>query len=196
MCTNTNCIAAVRYCDIEDFSGSGCVGAVSTGMGMIEESPLFDTAGPHPYALTADSPCSDAGMPSTPNLPALDLAGHDRIIDGTVDMGAYEFEANIAVPGATPAADRILAQNRPNPFNPATVIAFTLDRPRNLTLAVFDAAGRHVATLLDGRVEAGPGSVTWDGCDDHGNAAPSGLYLYRIDLDGGEVDTRAMTLVR
>jgi hypothetical protein len=186
----------VRYCDLEDFSGSGCVGDVSTGLGMIEDPPLFDTGGPHPYALTADSPCRDAGMAGTPNLPALDLAGHDRIINGVVDMGAYEFEEGIAVPDPTPTAARILAQNRPNPFNPLTVITFTLDRPRNLTLAVFDAAGRHVATLLEGRVGAGSGSVTWDGKDDHGNAAPSGLYLYRMEFADGGAETRTMTLVR
>jgi hypothetical protein len=196
MCSGTNCIAAVRYSDIEDFSGAGCVGAVSTGPGMIEDPPLFDSGGPYPQALTAGSPCRDTGMPSTPNLPELDLAGHDRVVNGRVDMGAYEYAAGVAVPGATPPATRILAQNRPNPFNPRTVITFTVDRPQHLTLAVFDAAGRHVATLLEGRVAAGSGAVAWDGTDDHGNAVPSGLYLYRAILAGGEVETRAMTLVR
>lgn len=196
MYTNTNCIAAVRYCDVAEMSGSGCVGAVSTGPGNIEDPPLFDSTGPHPYALTADSPCRDAGMPSTPDLPALDLAGHDRIIDGTVDMGAYEFAANIGAPDATPAALRILAQNQPNPFNPSTVITFALDRPRELILAVFDASGRRVATLLEGHVEAGIGSVAWHGDDDLGRAAPSGLYLYRIVLEDGYSEVRGMTLVR
>jgi len=196
MCTNTNCVAAVRYCDVEDMSGSGCVGAVSTGLGNIEAAPLFDSSGPHPYALTADSPCRDGGMPGTPNLPELDLAGNARIVDGLVDMGAYEYTPGIGVPEVTPAAGRIMAQNRPNPFNPATVIAFTLDRPQWLTLAVFDVTGRRVTTLLDERLAAGPGSVSWDGSDDRGNSMPSGLYLYRMVTDGGATEARTMTLVR
>lgn len=194
--TNVNCTAAVRYCDIEDFSGAGCYGGISTGPGMIEDPPLFDTAGFHPYALTSSSPCLDVGMPDTPNLPTLDLAGNDRIVNDIVDMGAYEFDEGIAVPDGMPLANMALSQNRPNPFNPITVISFTLDRTQDVTLTVFDPLGRRVATVFEGRAEAGSNTVTWTGVDALGRAVPSGMYVYRLELDTGGSASRRMTLVR
>jgi hypothetical protein len=45
-----------------------------------------------------------------------------------------------------------LEQNHPNPFNPSTTIAFALPKLSEVTLKIFDASGREVATLLDGRM--------------------------------------------
>lgn len=83
----------------------------------------------------------------------------------------------------------------PNPFNPRVTVAFTLDSANSGTLSVFDAAGRHVRTLLSGPLPAGAQSFTWDGLDEGGRAAPSGVYSCRLDLADGTV-TAPMTLVR
>ena len=60
----------------------------------------------------------------------------------------------------------------PNPFNPATVIRFSLPRAAQTTLTVFDVAGRRVATLTDGLLPAGNHAVHFNG-----GALPSGLYF-------------------
>ncbi len=83
----------------------------------------------------------------------------------------------------------------PNPFNPRVTVAFRLEAPGNGTLAVFDAAGRRVRTLLSGSLPAGAQSYTWDGNDDAGRAAASGVYACRLDLANGTA-TAPMTLVR
>lgn len=83
-----------------------------------------------------------------------------------------------------------LGQNYPNPFNPSTTIAFALPRPSEITLKVFDASGREVATLVEGRLPAGRHEVVLD-------ARPfsSGVYFYR--LQAGEFSqTRRLTLVK
>jgi hypothetical protein len=74
----------------------------------------------------------------------------------------------------------ILAQNFPNPFNPSTVIAFTLPRPAPMRLEVYDAAGRRIRTLASEHMSAGPRSVVWDGRDNAGRLVASGVYFCRL----------------
>ncbi len=98
----------------------------------------------------------------------------------------------------TPAAMRLL-QNAPNPFNPRTAIEFELPSRTTVDLAVFDAAGRRIRTLvkgtLDGGAYTGSRAVIWDGTNDAGRAVSSGVYFYRLRSDAKSV-TRKMVLVR
>lgn len=68
-----------------------------------------------------------------------------------------------------------LEQNYPNPFNPTTTIPFTLNRPSNVSLVVYDAIGREVATLVNGILNSGRHEVQWNAGD-----IPSGVYFYRL----------------
>jgi len=89
----------------------------------------------------------------------------------------------------------LLAQNAPNPFNPRTGIAFSLkSNGSRVTLMVFDAAGHRVRTLVDDTLPAGDHLAHWDGTDDAGGRIPSGVYLYRLEVDG-EVASRKMLLL-
>ena len=89
-----------------------------------------------------------------------------------------------------------LTGNFPNPFNPVTTIAFILDEPQVVSLAVFDLTGRHICDLHR-QVELGRGDheVRWQGVDALGNPVPSGIYLYRLEV-GGQIATRKMTLLK
>lgn len=102
---------------------------------------------------------------------------------------------NAASPVPGPAMATRLAQNQPNPFNPATAIAFTVGADVGVTtLEVFDAAGRRVRSLVSAVLDAGDHTVAWDGTDDGGRRVPSGVYLYRLE-SGGIVTGRKMLLV-
>lgn len=77
-----------------------------------------------------------------------------------------------------------LHQNRPNPFNPSTTIAFSLQRIARVSLAVYDVRGRRVRTLLDDVVTLpGDHELQWDGTDDARIRVASGSYVCRIDVD-------------
>ena len=83
-----------------------------------------------------------------------------------------------------------LRQNRPNPFNPSTVIAYTLPVDEYIRLRVFDRHGRDVAVLEAGMKEQGEHSVTFVA-----ENLPSGVYFYRLETPRG-FETRKMVLMR
>jgi hypothetical protein len=83
-----------------------------------------------------------------------------------------------------------LAQNYPNPFNPATEIQFALPEASDVRLTVYNVLGQTVATLVNGHVEAGDHTVTWDG-----SAAASGVYLYRLEA-GTYSEAKKMLLLK
>jgi len=77
-------------------------------------------------------------------------------------------------------ATTALFQNYPNPLNPQTSIVFALPTQQNVELAVYDLSGRVVKTLVNGAVEAGIHSIEWNGLDEAGSPAPSGVYFYKL----------------
>ena len=88
-----------------------------------------------------------------------------------------------------------LAQNMPNPFNPKTAIAFNLTEPGDVTLEVYDVAGRRVAILLDRHMDAGAHMAHWDGRTSDGERAASGVYFYKLAA-GDERTSRKMVLLK
>jgi predicted acyl esterase len=90
---------------------------------------------------------------------------------------------------------QLLQQNHPNPVSASTTIRFSLDRSGPARLLVYDAQGRVLRRLIDGRRDAGTQAVTWDGLDAVGRPVPSGIYFYRLDV-GSASATRTLTLLR
>ncbi len=106
----------------------------------------------------------------------------------------YAGEAAVGVDAVPRAAALRLAQNFPNPALGATRIPFALPRSERVTLRVFDAAGRVVATLVDRNLPAGSHSVEWRGEIAPGRRAPGGVYFYRLDSKSGSLSKRMILL--
>ncbi len=83
-----------------------------------------------------------------------------------------------------------LTQNYPNPFNPTTTIRFEIGDLGFVSLKVFDLLGREVATLVEGKLDAGQHSDVFKG-----DNLPSGVYFYRLQ-SSGLVQHRRMVLIR
>ena len=94
-----------------------------------------------------------------------------------------------------PAANELALVVQPNPFNPRTTIAFTLARPGQARVGVYDLRGRYVASLANGPLPAGRHTLTWDGADASGLAVSSGPYLVRLETEAG-TESRKVMLVR
>ena len=77
-------------------------------------------------------------------------------------------------PAAAEAFPPRLHRARPNPFNPQTVVEYTLSRALHVDLAIYDVSGRRVRRLEHGEQAAGTHSVVWRGEDDRGRRMPTG----------------------
>ncbi len=83
----------------------------------------------------------------------------------------------------------------PNPFNPSTTLRFELDRGGPVDLAIFDSAGRHLRTLVNGHRESGTHIVQWDGRDETGAMVSAGIYFARARSHDG-VTTHKLSLIK
>src|SRR6185436_1306754 len=89
-----------------------------------------------------------------------------------------------------------LMQNRPNPFNPETVIPFSLAAPGRVTVRIYDVRGRLVRTVLDALKPAGVHAARWNGDTESGERSASGVYFYVITYPDGHASSKKMTVLR
>jgi hypothetical protein len=109
-------------------------------------------------------------------------------VDPTFDCPLPPPPARVAADGESKGeGERSLAdafelrQNAPNPFNPTTTIAFQVpEGGAQVSLQVYDIAGRLVRTLVDGYEPSGSRTVVWDGRDDEGQPVAGGIYFSRM----------------
>ncbi|MFA4947606.1 MAG: FlgD immunoglobulin-like domain containing protein [Candidatus Krumholzibacteriia bacterium] len=91
-------------------------------------------------------------------------------------------ESDDPVPGLPPYRGFELSCH-PNPCNPAATIGFSLASAQHANLAIYDAQGRLVKTLVDGTLAGGSHSIIWNGTNESGARVASGVYFSRITAD-------------
>jgi flagellar hook assembly protein FlgD len=88
-----------------------------------------------------------------------------------------------------------VGRNYPNPFNPSTTVEYSVREPGRVTVAVFDATGQLVRTLLESNHGPGTYTVTWDGRGADGRVVASGTYVLQMRTPHA-AHTRKMLLLR
>jgi hypothetical protein len=148
----------------------------------------------------ADAMASAGGIPAAGEDRMLTVTG--ALMDGTAFMASDCVHFVGPPPDVDPGSRGRLAQQatrltgaQPNPFNPVTTIGFELSAPCHVTLSIYDAGGRHITTLVDRRLTAGPHDAVWNGRTATGAPAASGVYFYRL-VAGEFVQTKKMVLLR
>ena len=120
----------------------------------------------------------------------------DRVCAEAKTLGVFRL---IYDPNAKPLTNipqtYQLFQNYPNPFNPETQIKYDLPVSGNVTLSVYNVLGQRVRIVADGFQEAGHKSVIWDGKDNQGREAASGIYFYKIKAENYQ-KTKKMVLLK
>ena len=89
-----------------------------------------------------------------------------------------------------------LGNNYPNPFNPTTLIPFSIPEASQVKLIVYNILGQQVKVLYDGIIEPGNHYLMWDGSDSAGRRVASGVYLYTLRTNKGKVFTNKMVLTK
>jgi len=159
--------------------GGDCVVSHVGTQGNISEDPLFcDTANDN-FGLHFDSPCIGAGYDGG-DIGLYGVNCGPVAVDQDETFGSFMF---------------CLSQNRPNPFNAATSIEYTMPEGCRVSLAVYNLLGQRVRILVESYQSAGRHEITWDGRDDGGHEVASGLYLYRISA-GDDADAKTMVLLK
>jgi len=88
-----------------------------------------------------------------------------------------------------------LEQNYPNPFNPETAINYQVPHACQVTIRIFNTMGQEVKTLVNEDKQVGYYTIRWDGSDNNGLRAVTGVYLYQIKAAHFS-QTRKMLFVR
>ena len=128
--------------------------------------------------------------------------GHSNsTADGNMDVFVVKTDSAGAVTfiedhGKPVAQNFRLRQNYPNPFNPTTTIPVDMKKAGRVRIDIYNAAGAKVATLGSQRLNRGHGYFKWNGKNFQGQELPSGVYIYRLSVDGKYYGTRKMILLR
>jgi hypothetical protein len=105
--------------------------------------------------------------------------------------------AGVETPGAeAPRFANALSQNRPNPFNPETIIPYSLAARGKVTIRIYDISGRCLRTLVDTVRDPGIHQARWGGELDSGGKAASSIYFYRITYPDGTMSAKKMAILR
>ena len=86
--------------------------------------------------------------------------------------------------------------NYPNPFNPETKIVLDLPEPGRVRLEIYNIKGQKVITLLDCYMDSGRSETLWNSKDDNGKRVSSGVYFYKLDVNGKTERTKKMLLLK
>jgi hypothetical protein len=159
------------------------------------------------YWAKSDSTSGDGsykigGLPTGTYYVGASTACQQMWYDNKIDMQDAD-PVSVTMPGETPNIDFFmptavesdddvtlrpdgfeLDQNYPNPFNPETRIEYRLKKRGHVILHVYNILGEKVRTLLDHDQPAGFYEIKWDGKTDTGNPVSSGLYLYKLEVNG------------
>jgi len=157
--------------------------------------PMADQgAGLHAGAIPAPTADTDIEY----YVQAADASGRSASSPRTAPVVCHELRVLAPATGvaAAPPSPVLVPAPWPNPCNPSASFRFELREPAAVRLAVVDARGREVRRLLDGdRQPAGPSTLVWDGRDDAGRPAASGVYAFVLEAAGLRY-RRPVTLVR
>jgi hypothetical protein len=123
------------------------------------------------------------------------LEEHGTACEFALDDIYWDDGSTSGVDEGASASERKLRlfPNTPNPFAAATEIAFELPSAGAYRVAVYDVAGRRVAGF-QGHGERGMNTVRWDGRDDSGAEASSGIYFCRVETSAGSATERMVRL--
>ena len=162
----------------------------------VEDFALPEASGgtaPLTYSLSPALPAGLTFDAATRTLAGTPRAASEAVYTYTV-TDANGATASLSLQ-TLPAAFS-LADNFPNPFNPATTIKYALPQAADVELTVYNVVGQPVRTLVAEHQSAGRYVVEWDATNDSGHSLSSGMYFYRLQAGGEFHEVKKMLLLK
>ena len=199
----------LRYCDVygapptgADFQGvytampttSGNIGNVSVDPKFVAHTDSLN----YDYHLQTSSLLINAGDPGMvdPDSSRINMGRYGGTAEYTSVSSGGESSTKPTVL-KTEEAPLVfsLSQNAPNPFNPETIISYSLPQSEQVKLVIYNVLGQEIRTLVNAFKPAGRYRVVWNSKDDFGRSVSSGVYFYQITA-GEFLDTRKMLILK
>ena len=198
-----NVIMTGSFEETVNFGGGALVSAGSADIVVAKYSPT----GPHLWSQSFGGTSNEQGFSVATDASGnvfmtgsfegtVDFGGGALVSAGISDIVIAKYDATATGVGDTPQSYVLSVSNFPNPFNPSTTISYTVPSRGNVTVAIFDARGARVTTLIDNKsVDAGTYRTEWIGRTDGGAVVSSGVYFARIEFNG-TARTKKMVLLK
>ncbi len=121
--------------------------------------------------------------------------GNTPNLEWCVSISGYLVENTVTGMNDSPQASPLGRLScAPNPTTGLSRLEFTIERPGDALLEVFDVAGKRVTTLVDHALTSGSHEIAWDGRDSKGKSVPSGVYFPRLTMNGRSSSSRLVVL--
>jgi formylglycine-generating enzyme len=153
-----------------------------SGPSRVIRGGAFENIGLTSYCRVA-SRCNDYLLSSAPSTRSMNL-GFRCVSLQSLSTAAPRADGS-SLPG-----EFTLERNYPNPFNPSTLIRYSVPRTVQVSIKVFSALGQQVALLVNEQKSPGNYQVQWNASN-----VPSGIYFYRLQAED-KIETKKMVLLR
>jgi tetratricopeptide (TPR) repeat protein len=90
----------------------------------------------------------------------------------------------------------VLHRNYPNPFNPETTISFSIPEDSKVELSIYNIRGQKVKTLIKDEFKMGFHNVIWNSKDNNGKSVATGVYFYKLKVDGKDISVKKCLLLK
>ena len=125
------------------------------------------------------------------------VTARDASLNATVDSMFVYFNNGISntEDNQLPVTNYQLT-NYPNPFNPETTIQFTAEDAESAEIIIYNIKGQKIKTLYSGIAEEGKHTIIWDGTNSNNQPVSTGIYFYKLRIDGKDIASQKMILLK
>ncbi len=170
--------------------------SAASNVKVYKNGSLINTVSQTPFNFTAGTGFSVGGYSSSAGIDGKmdEFRFYKRALDSAEIAATWNANLGV-VTGVTPVVSQLpkdykLSQNYPNPFNPVTKINFSIPKNGHVSLKVYDALGREIASLVNDVKNAGNYTVEFNA-----SHLSSGAYFYRLNVNG-YIETKKMLLIK
>lgn len=129
-------------------------------------------------------------LPFSCQLPSSDIVGNPRLHNSSLDMGAVQIQA-VSNDNETQVITPQMSLY-PNPFNPEITIKFPISKTSYRSLSIYNLKGQVVKSFKN--IEIGTNKIIWNGKNNFGENASSGIYFFKYQSDSHTEIRKALLL--